>query len=119
MLRGESSQSVMIITRLGLTRDIIRGALSELERKCAQHAALCPILCAMRFKYYEFEKILNTSCAKCGEEDSLHHLLSSADLEAPASKVGPEETADVPTGLPRDAHQMNAGTPVLRRATNT
>ena len=83
MLRREDSQASEISLELGLTREIIRQALSQRERDRAKQVVLCSILRATRFKFYESGDVLKTSCAKCGEEDNFRHLLQRVALPAP------------------------------------
>ena len=117
LLRGEASQSTEIILTLGLTREIIRQALSRLEHDRAKQVVLSSILCATRFKYYESGELLATSCARCGEEDSFTHLLHCAGMRAPAPKTDPEEIIEFLTILTHRAHEINAGLPIPRRTT--
>ena len=89
MMRGRLSQATTIVMELGLTRDIHRQAPSCLEDRRVLQVVPCTIVCATRFKYYEAGDLLTTSCARCGEEDSFHHLVKCADMTLPGPSADP------------------------------
>ena len=90
------SVSAAIITRLGLTRETIKAALSRLRMNHKAQTNLLGILCGTRFKYYHKGDLFPTACPNkhkgsvCGATDSFAHLLRCYALNKHL-KEGPAE----------------------------
>ena len=119
MLKQRSSKSAAVMVQLGLTRDVIRQALQQLEGSRPLQVTLCTIICATRFKYFEKNKIFPTTCKKCGAEDSFDHLVLCAGLSRPAPSLVVEHIVAFLVDLARAAHQINPGLPVPRCTTES
>ena len=111
MLKGQSSTAAEVIIELGLTRDVIRQALERLEYSRAKQVVLCSILCTTRFKYYESQGLLRTTCLKCGALDSFHHLVQCAALTIPTPSQDTDHMVDFLVRLTNEAYQINPGLP--------
>ena len=75
------SGSATIITKLGLTRGIVKEALRELKSVRAAQITLGTVLGATRFRLYQGSRRLATRCGKCRHvEDSFDHMLRCYDL---------------------------------------
>ena len=118
MLTKCDSVSGEIYLRLRLTRSAILEALKELADDRAAQVVLCSVVCATRFEYYGAGQLLQTECARCGEIDSLEHLLRCTGMgPIPSPEEDPEPTIQYLVEMARRARDINAGPPIPKRVT--
>ena len=115
MMGRRGSVSATLYLRIGLTRGIIREAMTNLTSRRARQVALGGIICATRFKYFERAGLLKTTCGKCGAEDNFQHLLSCADLTFPEPSGDSEPTVAFLVDLAHRACAIHEGIPIPRR----
>ena len=107
LLRERVSRSASGFMKMGLTRHIIRDELSELAGSRMQRAALCGIVCATGFKYFEGGGLLPTTRMRCEGMDSLGRLLECTGLQAPPPTGDPDPTEGFLAALARGASKIH------------
>ena len=91
-LRELQSVSASIITALGLTREVVKCALSILRRRHDAQVNLIGVLCATRFKAMFQGVVIPTFCpntyrgGSCNAEDTFAHMLTCYNLKYEGQK---------------------------------
>ena len=112
LLSNRGSWSAKGYIRLGLTRHIIREALSGLEGSRVLQTTLCGIICGTRFKYFEAGALLPTTCMRCGRIDGLEHLMGCVGLWPPEPSRDEAPMVEFLMELARRASRVHNGIPV-------
>ena len=80
-LEGEGSVTSSIYRELHLTRSVVKTPFTNLQSDRRRQVVFASIACATRFKIFSNNGPLRpTTCAKCGKQDSLGHLLECSRL---------------------------------------
>ena len=115
MLSQGGSVSATLYLRMGLTRGVIKEAMTNLTSRRVWQVTLGGIMCATRFKYFEGGGLLKTMFGKCGEEGNFRHLLSCTSLTMPEPSGDSELFGSFLVDLAHRASDIHAGIPIPRR----